>query len=259
MLGPPASQLDTKSLEFLGGAGFSAGTAVPEVTVRAVDVFFTNRWRLHVRTTVPIRTDDDAAEASAGDGEAGEDGEAEPEPSAADIDDSVKSALLNPTGGLLNVAAGYYRKLPAFVLTGAADDASHGLFLDARAGVRFLETPDETLRNADGPSSLSPLLSASVGMWLVLPVFGDAGLTTSAGKVGLNVAYLVNHFTSTSSALLRPAGDKPPVLERTTKSVFVGAALKLTTFADISISGTLWSSTDFNRRLMVSIGLVNDK
>lgn len=255
--GPPPRQLDTKSFEFLGGAGVSTGTAVPEVTVQAVDVYFTNRWRLHVRTTVAVSSDDDAAEQSAGEGD-GDEGDADPEPSAADVDDAVKSALLNPTGGLLNVSAGYYRKLPTFILTGAADDASHGLFFDARAGVRFLEMPDQTLRNADGPSSLTPLLSASLGLWLVLPVFDDAGLTTSAGKVGIHAAYMVNHFTSTTSALLESIDGKPPVLERTTRSVFAGAAIKLTRFADLSISGTLWSNTDFDRRLMVSIGLVKN-
>ena len=252
----PDQTPQTGSSAFLPGADVSTGTNVPEVTLRAADVYLTDRWRLYVRTTVAIGSDDDATESAT---EGGDDaGEADSEPSAADVEDSIKSALLNPTGGLLSVSAGYYQKLTGFGLTGKADDASHGLFFDARAGVRFLEMPDETLRNADGPSSLTPLLSASLGGRLVLPVFKEANLVEPAGGVELHAAYLVNHFTTRSSALLRSVDGKPPVLGRTTQSLYVSAAVALSTFADLSIAGTLWSNTDFDRRLMVSIGLVKN-
>jgi hypothetical protein len=254
--GPPPRNRVTRSAEFIPSAGVSAGTVAPEVALQAAEFYFTNRWRLYIRSTLPTTSDEgedteEEADDSAAPGEAEE---AEP---AAAVDEAVKSALLDPAGGLLNLSTGYFRKLPSPFLFGEANDAEHGLFLDVRGGLRFIELPEQTLKLKDGTGSFTPFYSGSVGVRLILPVFSDPRLSEHAGGVEGHVGYLVNRVADTSaSALFTGIDGADPVLKKTTHSIYASAAISLTKVANIAVSGTVWANTKFDRRVVVTLNLV---
>ena len=254
--GPPLRNRITRSADFIPSAGLSAGTIAPEVALQAAEFYFTNRWRLYIRSTIPTTADDEEApEDDSGDGDDAE-GEGEAEPAAV-VDEAVKSALLDPAGGLLNLSTGYFRKLPSPFLFGEANDAEHGLFLDVRGGLRFIELPEQTLKLKDGTGSFTPFYSASVGVRLILPVFADASLSEHAGGIEGHVGYLVNRVGDASASKLFSGIDgADPVLKKTTHSIYASAAMSLTKVANIAVSGTVWANTKFDRRVVVTLNLV---
>lgn len=252
--GPPARNRVTRSANFIPSAGVSAGTIAPEVTLQAAEFFFTNRWRLYVRSTLPTTGDDEESDAA---DDAGGDGEADDAEAAAAVDESVKSALLDPVGGLLNISTGYFRKLPSPFLFGEANDAEHGLFLDARGGLRFVELPEETLKLKEGTGTFTPFYFASVGVRLILPVFTDGSLTEHAGGVEGHVGYMINRVADASASRLFSGIDGgDPVLNKTTHTVYASVAMSLTKLANIAVSGTVWANTKFDRRVVVTLNLV---
>ena len=223
------------------------GGESPEVALQAAEFFFTNRWRLYVRSTIPTAPTD-AEETSADDDPV--------DAQAAAIDQSVKNTLLDPYGGTANIAVGYFRKIPTPFLVGEANDAEHGMFVDGRLGVRFTNLPEETLTLEDGKGRFTPFISSSAALRLILPIFFDPSLAERAGGVELAVGYLVNHAPNRSSRLFRADAALPPVLKATTHSGFFSVAVALTRIANLSVTGTWKSNVEFDRRVVFALTLV---
>lgn len=167
--------------------------------------------------------------------------------------------MLDPFGGALNVALGYYLKLPTPQLKGDANTAAHGLFFDARGGMKLVELPEETLTLGEGPSAVTPFFTGSAGLRLRLPTFLDRLSRGRAGAAELAAVLATTGIVDRgTSALFSRTGALAPLPTRI-HSLQVSLGIELDKVANIAISGNLWSNTDLKKRVVVELNLVQPK
>lgn len=249
-----------RAAHYLPAAGVGAGTTAPEVKIQIADLFFSNHWRLYLRSMLRPTTpkpesenDNDDSEASGDDG-AGEEAE-ETQP-----DDTVRSALLDPYGGMFYASTGYFRKLRTPFLNGDANDAEHGLFVDGRVGLKVVELPEETLTLVDGKTAVTPFWTASGALRLILPVYKDNSRSTHAGGVEFALTLATSRISNRSASALFVSEDgEGPRIPPTVNTAHFSVGLALTELANIAVSGTLWSNARFDRRFVVEVNLVRPK
>src|SRR6188768_2052916 len=113
----------TSSVGLLSQADVSFDNKTMQVSLQAMDLFFSKNWRFYVRSTLPVpkETSED------GTSTAGQ---------AAVIGDDVYAALFDPYGGVLNLSGGGFLNLKSLRTSGTGDD-EHGVFLDARFGMKL--------------------------------------------------------------------------------------------------------------------------
>lgn len=234
-----------RAVSYLPFAGLAGGTAKPQVSVQAAELFLSNRWRVYLRSTLQATTQPAADSTKAG---------------ADAVDDKVRSAMLDPFGGTLNLTGGYYRKLPTPFLDGHANDAEHGVFADVRGGFKLIELPEQTLTLTKGPTAVTPFTTASAGVRMRLPVYADRERRTAAGSVELGAAVSMSRISDTgASALFTGVAGAPAVLPQNVRAAHLSVALQLSKVANIALSATTWSNTDLKRRVIVEMNLVQSK
>jgi len=237
-------------VSLLPALAVNATEEAKQVGISAFDYFFSNHWRLYVRSTLTLE-DDDEGEAEEDDSEA-----AEAAPSPNDLAESVKLALLDPFGGGLNVSGGYYRKLRTPFLKGDANDLHHGFFADLRGGFKFIELPEEKLKLVDKKTRNTPFFSANAALRFLLPVFKDAPGTDNPGGVEIALTGAWNRVLDASgSEWLKETDGQPALLRRATGNLHFAIKLDLPDVASLQISGTLWSNSKFDRRFLIGFGL----
>jgi hypothetical protein len=241
---------------FLPFAGLSGGGTAPQVSAQIADMYFTNRWRLYVRSTFQAKKA--AADDEAGTPEAG-DTPSTPEDAAAQIDDKVRNAMLDPFGGDLNLTAGYYSKLSTPFLEGDANDAEHGAFVDARAGLKLIEVPEETLTLNDGPSSVTPFYTASLGLRVRLPTYLDRFIQRRAGAAELAAVFATTGIVDRGASALFSRTGAPAPLPRQVRVLHVSLGVDITNVVQLGLSGNLWSNTGLKKRVAVEFNVVSDK
>ena len=237
--------------EFLTQAALSAGSTTPEVALQAIDLFFSRHYRFYLRTTLPVTRSEERTDTAA-------------ESGSTQISDSLKSALLDEYGGLLYTAAGTYRKL----FTGwrpYAEDENHGVFLDARAGAKFVDVSQPAPDTSDdlSESRVAPFYTGMVGVRLVLPLYRDpqASAHHLAGGFSLGIAATGNIAADPDASPLF-ASDTPEAwrLPRRMGAVNVSMAISLPGLAYVSLTATPWTSADtFGKRFLLSFNLVRPR
>ncbi|MDP1570907.1 MAG: hypothetical protein Q8L86_12990 [Vicinamibacterales bacterium] len=252
----PTSQ---RAASLLTAATIATGNGTREVSARPVDYFFSNNWRLYVRSTLVLDKREEPADgASSADtvaATAPTDTAAEA-PAANDLAESVKAALLDPFGGPLNVAAGFHTKLFTPFLHGYATDGAHGVFIDARIGLRFIELPEDSLTLVDGTTRVTPFYQGSAGLRLILPVFKDSPGADNPGGVEIALTAAVTRVaTADASELFTGKDGADPLLKKTGGSVHLAIAISLPGWASLDISGNVWSNSKFDRRFLIGLTL----
>ena len=222
----------------LSQADVTVDSETTEVGLQAMDLFFSKDWRLYVRSTLPIPEGDKDTVASDTD---------------STLPSSAVSALIDPYGGVLNLAAGALTKIR--VSGESQDDPDHGLFVDARFGLKFVNLPGQSER---APSvlntSVTPFYSAALMLKLIQRVFPKADSKDVAGGFEFGIGGVLNVAADESSSKAF-AGN---LLDKTTTAVRCDLALSLTSVAAIGISWTPWSSNDgFGKRFIMGLKLLN--
>lgn len=250
--GPGPDLLRSKSAQLLPTATVASTDSSTQLAIQAGQFFFSNRWRLYVRSTVTV---EGGARAATDDGGGGSADEAAPDASA--LDDRIRLALQDPYGGLLNISTGYFRKLPTRYLTGDANDLEHGVFFDGRVGMRFLDLSGELAGIPKSGGAFTGFYSATGGLRLLLPLFFDRGLERRAGGFELATTWVSTAVSNPSASPLFQATDgRAAVLPRFINSVHLSTAISLPAWANIEVSGTLWSNAAFEKKFMVGVNLI---
>jgi hypothetical protein len=233
------SQSD-KGVDLLQQADISVDNDTTQLGLQALTLFFTRDWRFYVRSTVPVPKEnnaDDAAPALPG-----------AALSAPTLDDAAIAALLDPYGGILNLSAGVFPRL------WSAADADHGLFVDARVGMKLISLPGQT---DSAPTVLNtkvtPFYSGAIMLKVVRQLFDSAAGEHVAGGFEFGVGYVANVVADESASRVFTSGT----LQRTTHNARIDAAISLNKVAAIDISWNPWSSNDLGRRFVVGLKLLN--
>ena len=222
-----------------------------QLGLQALDLFFDKNWRLYVRSTLPVPEEKKEETAGSGVDEPTDD-------TSSELSAAAISALVDPYGGVLNLSTGAFLQIPSFLTPrngGGQADADHGLFVDARFGLKLVNLPDQA---EDSPSLLnttvSPFYSAVVMFKIVRDVFPKADGKETAGGFEFGIGAVVNVAADKSTSTVFADG----VLDTTTTAVRCDVALSLTSIAAINVSWTPWSSNDtFGKRFMVGLKLLN--
>ncbi|MEZ5293879.1 MAG: hypothetical protein R2745_22540 [Vicinamibacterales bacterium] len=253
-------ETSSAAASFLPFAGLSAGHSTPQVSAQLADLYFTNRWRLYLRSTFQAKKADTVSEATTGtDDDAAAGTGLSAGQAAAKVDDKVRNAMLDPFGGDLNLTAGYYAKVPTPGLEGDANDEQHGLFLDARGGLKLIELPEQTLTLNEGRSSVTPFYTASVGVRLRLPTYLDRFVHNRAGAAELAAVLATTGIVDRSaSALFSRNGDPAPLPQRV-NVLHVSLGLDVNNTVQIGLSGNVWSNTGLKKRVAVEFNVVSAK
>jgi len=217
---------------FLTQAGFEGATGTGHVTLDAATLYFKGgKSRLYVRSTLP--TTPAVAEEKDDDG----------------LDGQIKSALNDPYGGLLYLAAGGMVPLNA-----DPADSSRGLFLDFRAGAKFVQLPEKL---SETSYRVTPFLVWSGGLRLSEPLSYDADGLEPAGRLDASVSFVVNRVLDRTVSALFTADDKGNVaLATATRSVNVALGLTIKENIGLVASGTAWSSSHLDRRFVLGVTLL---
>ncbi len=237
----------------LSQASVNAGSTSPEVGLQVGDLYMTSRWRLYIRTTLPIKATDKSSAAS--------------KPS-----DHVISALFDEYGGLLNSTVGYYRCLVPWrgekdkdahdVSCSDPKQPDHGLFLDSRLGLKFIDLPTvpESVAPTIADVSVTPFYTGVITLRFVAPLYSDPDLATEhlAGGLTMNVSYVLNRVADrTLSDLFKVPGsglDAPLRTFNHNLTISVGINLGGVTY--LSLSGTPWASDGrLAKRFAVSVNV----
>jgi len=218
-----------------------------QVGLQAMDLFFNKDWRLYIRSTVPVPTDKSsnttAGNASAASAAAAKD----------QLSNDAISSLLDPYGGVLNLSTGTFIQLP--FLKPSPTDEDHGLFVDARVGMKLLSLPEQsdaapTILN----TTVSPFYAAAVMVKVVRNVFPHADSADVAGGVEFGVGYVVNVAADKTVSPVFADGT----LEKVTHAVRLDLAISLTSIAAINVSWNPWTSNNaFGRHFIVGLKLLN--
>lgn len=226
----------------LSQADIAVDADTTQVGLQAMDLFFNKDWRLYVRSTLPVPEDKPAGD---------------PAP-AATLTSSAISGLTDPYGGVLNLSTGAFLQIPSFLTPGHATgkpDSDHGLFLDARFGLKLVNLPDQ----ADNAPSLlntaaTPFYSAAVMFKIVRSLFPNVDGKEAAGGFEFGIGAVVNVAADRSTS--RVFADS--VLDTTTGAIRCDIAVSLTSVAAIDLSWTPWTSNDaFGKRFAVGLKLLN--
>jgi hypothetical protein len=237
-----------ESVSLLPAIAVNTTENAKQVGISAFDYFFSNHWRLYVRSTLTIQSAEEKAE------EAAQSSDEVSSPD--DVAESVRLALLDPFGGGLNVSGGWFRKVPTPFLKGDANDLNHGVFADVRGGFKFIELPEEKLQLIDKKTRNTPFFSVNTAFRLLLPVFKDAPGTDNPGGVELALTGSVDRVLDTgSSELFAESDGKASIIPRTAASLHLALKLDLPDVASLQISGTLLSTSKFDRRFLIGFGL----
>lgn len=230
----------------------AAGSGAKQVATDPINYYFTNKWRLYVRSTLAFDEPDDdekaEAEATAG-----------AEPSIEDLAESVKLALQDPYAGGLNISAGFLTKVPFKFLVGAANDAQHGLFVDSRVGLRFVGLPEDkmsltTANGKDGETKATPFYQASTALRLILPIFREDKGHDNPGGVEIALTGALSRVAyQSASSLFASANGSDPLLETKMATLHLAMAFKLPGWASLNLSTTLWNSNKFEKRYLVGV------
>ncbi len=259
LTGPPADlAAGAKNFWFLPGAGVTPNEEATEVSLKAAEFYFSNRWRLYLHSTVTIEAAKPATETGEEtDAGAAPDPEAAAEIQADAVAESVKTALLNPYGAPLYLTTGYLRKIRTPFFDGDANDGDHGLFLDSRLGLKFLTLPEESLELIEGQTTATAFYVGSAALRLRLPLYSKAPF--EAGDDGIDVALTAaaNRISNPGASTLFQPGDDgaDPLIPKLVYSAHLAIGVSLPRLANVVISGTLWSNTKFDRKYQISINL----
>jgi hypothetical protein len=163
--------------------------------------------------------------------------------------DAALAALFDPYGGVLNLSTGGYAQLPFLNV-----DEDHGLFVDARFGMKLLSLPDQaesapTVLN----SKVTPFYAGAVVLKLVRNLYDSGDGNHVAGGFELGLGYVVNVAADTTMSSVFSNGS----LERATQAARIDLTVSLNSVAAINISWNPWSNTDFGKRFVVGLKLLN--
>ena len=221
-----------------------------QVGLQALDLFFDKDWRLYVRSTLPIP---DAG--NAGDESGGGTGSPVTPSAATTLPASAISALVDPYGGVLNLSTGTFLQIPIGKPPTEGRDPDHGLFVDARFGLKLLNLPDQS---EDSPAllntSVSPFYSGVLMLKIIKDVFPSAEGKDAAGGFEFGIGGVVNVAADKNASKAFENG----LLKETTTALRCDLALSLKSVAAITVSWTPWSSNDaFGKRFVVGLKLLN--
>lgn len=259
---PPASAptdsdeeaASTFAASFLPFAALTAGNTAPQASAQLADLFFTNRWRFHMRSTYQPKKAETKDE-----GEAAEGAEPTAEELAKKVDDKVRNAMLDPFGGDLNLAFGHYSKVRTPFFEGNANDAEHGLFIDARAGMKLIELPEQSLTLNEGPSSITPFYTASLGVRLRLPTYFDRLIQHRAGATELGIVYGLTGIVDRTASTLFSRTEGVAPLPRQVRVLHVSLGVDITDIVRLGLSGNVWSNTGLTKRVMAEFSVLSKK
>jgi hypothetical protein len=221
-----------------------------QVGLQALDLFFNKDWRLYVRSTLPVPDDD-----TAGSGDGSNDDSNTPA-AVTKLTSSAIAALVDPYGGVLNLSTGSFHQIPiGRVPDGEERDPDHGLFVDARFGLKLVNLPDQA---EDSPAllntSVSPFYSGALMVKVVKDVYGSADGKESAGGFEFGIGGVIDIAADKSASKAFENG----LLEETTTAIRCDVALSLKSIAAITVSWTPWSSNEtFGKRFVVGLKLLN--
>jgi hypothetical protein len=213
------------------------------VGLQAMDLFFNKDWRLYIRSTLPVPSEKSSDTAPGGN----------PPASDGKLADHAIAALLDPYGGVLNLSTGAYTQLP--FLKPSDTDSDHGLFVDARVGLKLLSLPQQ---DAAAPTVLNttvtPFYSGAVVLKLVRSVFPDANGEHVAGGVEFGVGYVINVVVDKTLSPVFANGT----LDRVTHAARFDLAISLTSIAAINVSWNPWTSNSgFGKHFIVGLKLLS--
>lgn len=215
----------------------------PEVSIQAADLFFNNTFRVYLRST--LSTDIESKEAAEeAIGVAAEDAESA-------VEERIKSALLDPYGGLLYLATGGFRQVMGQDISG---QKPRGLFVDARGGVKAVQIEASQAEN----NSVVPFATVSAGLHFQWPVWDDPMQSTddaSVGDVVVGATWVSNAVLDKSASAVFTGDD--PVLNRWTHTLAFTAGISLKGVAKLTFTGNPWSSTSLlGKRYTVGLAIV---
>ena len=239
-----------------GSTGNSA-----QAKLDALDLFLSPDVRFYVRSTLPVST---SASTSATD-------------VATTLGTAAAVAVQDPSGGVVNLSFGYFRQLvapkwPAVIVDPADNrtplldpnsnrplegiDNSHGLFFDARLGLKLINLPGlPTTSSTALGSAVTPFYVGSASLKFIHNLYqaGVVGAPVSGG-VEIGAGVVVTGALDTSSSPVFSNG----ALQRTTKDVFVEFAVNLPGVVAITVTGSPWTSNStLGKNFLVGVTLAS--
>lgn len=232
-------------------AALTSGTTKPELSIQAADLFLANDWaRVYLRSTLQLEADEREKQSeSAGDTETSE------EDATRAVKDRIRSALLDPYGGLLYIAGGGYVPVGKAVLESRRKP--RGFFVDVRGGVRAVQLSDA---GQDEDTSVGAFATTSFGLQFQSPVWNAPGQDTDDDAVGdfvAGLAVVVNRVMDDATSALF-SGDEHP-LEKETATLQLHLGLSLKGLARIVLAGNPWASSKaLGKRWTIGVNVLRD-
>ncbi|MGH9349270.1 MAG: hypothetical protein ACRD26_18600 [Vicinamibacterales bacterium] len=232
-------------------AALTSGTTEPELSLQVANLFLGNDWaRVYLRSTVPLEAEErDEQPENAGDTETSEDDATQA------VKDRIRSALLDPYGGLLYIAGGGYVPVGKAVLE--PGKKPRGFFVDVRGGVRAVQLTEAA---QDENTSIGAFATGSIGLQFQSPVWDAPGEEIDDDAVGdfvAGLALVVNRVMDDATRGLFSGDEHPLEKETTTVQLHVGVSLK--GLGRIVLTGNPWASSKaLGKRWTIGLTVLND-
>lgn len=222
----------------------------PTVSIQAADLFLDRSgvFRVYLRSTLSTEAEDEEEE--------GEDEDSDQTEAAAALEERIKSALLDPYGGLLYFTTGALRQVAGPVAT--PEQTPRGLFLDIRGGVKAVELSEGT---AEERNPVVPFATFSAGLTFQWPVWNSISDASddnnSVGDVVFGLTWVGNGVLDKDASDLF-TGDEPK-LDEWTNTLALSAGISLKGIAKLTFTGNPWSSnSSLGKRFTVGLTLVRE-
>jgi hypothetical protein len=238
---PPRT--DDSPMQLVPQVDLRATSESPEVGLQLLNLMFNDLTRLYIRFTLPIDSGDEPAETDAG---------ASTPAALTALPDDAARALLDPYGGALNLSGGLFKRLPWVT---PDEDLAHGLFIDARAGLKLIGMPEQTDKAPSlAGAKLTPFYSGVFMLKFIHPLYKENS-DDVAGGFEAGFGYVVNRVVDLS---LSSAFEKK-WLDATTHALRVDMAIDLPKLAAITISWNPWTkgSDVFGRNFAIGLKLLS--
>ncbi len=221
-------------LGVLSQLDLNAGSKTAQAGIQALDLYMNNVVRMYTRLTLPLASSSAVSDKSV-------------------LPQVAVGSLLDPYGGVLNISAGAFKQL---VNTVNHPDKDHGLFIDGRLGLKFVELPGQSERAPSiAGATVSPFYSGAAMLKFIHQLYTDGGMKDVAGGVEIGVGFVGNYSvdTSVSSAF----GDK--LVNRWSGGMRVDVLINLPGIAGMNFSWNpnTFGSSAFGKNFLVGIKLFN--
>lgn len=257
----PAGNAQSNGL--LTQADVTGSPSTTQVGLQAADLFITGTQRtgyakVYFRTTVPLTQSD------SGTTDKTSSSPATASTTKSTLPATAVNALLDPYGGIMNLAVGYWRQMaPGYSRdqNGNKDGRldNEGLFVDARAAIKMVNLPSQASTSPTlAGTSVTPFVTGSFALRYAHTLY-DGKLDKALGLLEASLAILTN--VAADKSVSAAFDDTNRLVANRTSALSGSVALQLNGNLAITITASPWSSNgsapDLGKNYQIGIKLLS--